>query len=214
MKLFKNRMEAALQLVDPLKSSLQKRPLILAIPRGGVPMGSVLASQLEGDLDVVLVHKMGAPGQQELAIGAVDELGEAYLHPYAKELKIPKFYLEEEKLEQLHVLKKRRNQFTPHRKPLDPKGRTIIVVDDGIATGSTMIAALCSIRSKNPERLIVAVPVASAQSLRTIEKYADQVVCLQTPDPFYAVGEFYDDFSQVSDQEVIDLLNKEEAKSA
>lgn len=214
MKIFENRTDAAMQLAAQLSLYRHKNPLILAIPRGGVPIGAILAAQLDGELDVALVHKLGAPGQPELAIGAVDEDGEIYLHPYAAQMEVPKFYLEEEKLEQLHVLRKRRHLFTPHRPPLDPKDRTVIIVDDGIATGSTMIAALHATRAKNPKELIVAVPVSSKDSLKAVKKISDKVYCLETPEPFYAVGQFYRDFSQVSDDEVIDVLKKKEAKSA
>jgi putative phosphoribosyl transferase len=213
MVFFKDRSDAAYQLVERLSSYKKKHPLILAIPRGGIPMGAILAQQLQGDLDIVLVHKLGAPAQPELAIGAVDEGGEIYLHPYAKRLQVPKFYLEEEKLEQLHTLKQRRRLFTPHREPLEMKDRYVIVVDDGIATGSTMVAALHCIRTKKPKEIIVAVPVASVEAFKTVKKSADHVVCLDTPEPFYAVGQFYEDFSQVSDEEVIELLNPGKVKS-
>lgn len=213
MTFFENRTDAAIQLAEKLDSYKDKHPLILAIPRGGVPMGSILAEKLQGDLDVVLVHKLGAPDQPELAIGAVDEAGEIYLHPYAKRLHVPQFYLEEEKLEQLHILKQRRRLFTPHRQPLNPRGRYVIIIDDGIATGSTMVAAIQCIRNKDPKEIVVAAPVASVEAFNTIQKTADRVVCLDTPEPFYAVGQFYEDFSQVSDEEVIDLLKPGKAES-
>jgi predicted phosphoribosyltransferase len=210
---FKDRDDAARRLAKELASYKDKNPLILAIPRGGVPMGAILAEQLHGELDVVLVHKLGAPDQPELAIGAVDEAGEIYLHPYAKKLGVPGVYLEEEKLEQLHTLGQRRRLFTPHRQPLDPRGRHVIIVDDGVATGSTMAAAIHCIRNKNPKEITVAVPVASIEAYNTIKKKADHVVCLDTPEPFYAVGQFYENFSQVSDEEVIVLLNPGKARS-
>lgn len=214
MYLFKNRSDAALQLSDQFTLSLLKNPLVLAIPRGGVPIGSILARQLMGDLDVVLVHKLGAPGQPELAIGAVDESGNCFIHDYAKKLGISGSYLEEEKLKQLKDLRRRRQLFTPHRQPIDPSGRDVLIVDDGVATGSTMVSALCSLKKLHPRRLIVAVPVASPSALRAIAKYADQVVCLFAPEPFFGVGQFYEDFSQISDEEVIQTLNQKEVKSA
>jgi predicted phosphoribosyltransferase len=214
MYLFKNRTDAALQLCDQFSLSLLKNPLVLAIPRGGVPIGSVLARQLKGDLDIVLVHKLGAPGQPELAIGAVDESGNGFIHDYAQKLGVSEHYLEEEKLKQLKGLRKRRKLFTPHRQPLDPSGRDVLIVDDGIATGSTMVAALRSLKKLHPRRLIVTVPVASPSALREIAKYADQVVCLFAPEPFFGVGQFYEDFSQVSDEEVIQILSQKEVKSA
>ena len=205
--IFKDRMEAADRLAEALSPYRGQSPLILAIPRGAVPMADRIAKELDGELDVVLVRKLGAPGQPELAVGAVDESGEVYLHPYAQALHIPATYLEEEKLEQLHTLRQRRRLYTPERPPLDPKDRVVIVVDDGIATGSTMIAALKAIKEKGPKKLIAAVSVAPADSAKGLGKTADEVLCLATPEPFYAVGQFFEDFSQVDDKEVIALLN-------
>ena len=212
--IFKDRMEAGTRLAEALGAYRGQNPLVLAIPRGAVPMAYRIAKELEGELDVVLVHKLGAPGQPELAVGAVDESGEVYLHPYAKELRIPDTYIEEEKLEQLHTLRQRRRLYTPGRPSLDPKDRVVIVVDDGIATGSTMIAALKAIKGKGPQKLIAAVGVAPPESVKRLEETADEVVCIATPEPFYAVGQFFGDFSQVDDKEVIALLNPKERKSA
>jgi len=203
---FRNREQAAKALVEALRSYRGKNPLILAIPRGAVPMAKILAEDLEGELDVVLVHKLGAPGQPELAIGAVDETGFVYWADHARAMGIPQEYLQSEKEEQLTLLRKRRAQYTPIRPPIDPEGRITVVLDDGIATGSTMIAALQALRAKNPSKLIAATAVSPPETLRRLGNYADEVVCLAAPGDFYAVGQFFEDFSPVSDSEVIQIL--------
>lgn len=204
---FKNREEAACLLAGKLAEYRGKNPLILAIPRGAVPMGYVLAKQLQGELDVVLVRKLRAPHQPEFAMGAVDEDGHVYLNPQAKELNISKFYLEQEKEEQLQTLRRRRNNYTPNRSSLNPKGRVVILVDDGVATGSTMISAIQTVRMKNPSQIVVATAVSPPDTIRRLKEFADKIVCLEVPDDFSAVGQFFKDFSQVPDEEVIALLN-------
>ena len=202
--MFRDRLDAAEKLAHVLKPYRGRHPLVLAIPRGAVPMGKIIAQALNGELDVVLVRKLRAPGNPEFAIGSVDETGWTYLSSYAGQLS--QKYLEEEKTAQLAVMRERRASYTPIRAPIDPEGRIVIVVDDGLATGSTMIAALHALRAKHPEKLVCAVPVAPADTLEKISPYADEVVCLDTPDPFYAVGQFYQDFPQVEDEEVIETL--------
>jgi predicted phosphoribosyltransferase len=186
-----------------------KNPLVLAIPRGAIRMAEIIADALGGELDVVLVHKLGAPGQPELAIGAVDEAGNVFLSGYG--LDIDSGYIETEKQAQLDVLRKRRARYTPSRGAIDPHDRIVIVVDDGIATGSTMTAALRAVRRSKPKKLIGAVAVASAGAARAIAREADAIVCLNVPADFYAVGQFFEDFSQVSDEEVVEILQKREA---
>lgn len=211
---FKNRHEAALRLAEVLKKYRGKNPLVLAIPRGAVPMGKIIAEALGGELDVMLVRKLRAPGQPELAVGAIDEAGDYYLHPYAQQLDLTDEYLEGEKRFQLQTLRERRRRYTPARPPIDPKGRIVILVDDGIATGSTMRAALHAIRSKIPAQLVVAIGVAPPDTLQGLESYADEIVCLETPASFHAVGQFFEDFSQVSDEEVMALLGPGMAKKS
>lgn len=201
-------MDAARQLAEKLAPYQGEKPLVLAIPRGAVPMAHHIAQSLRGDLDVVLVRKLGAPNQPELAVGAVDESGEVHLHPYAEQLHLSQNYLEGEKEDQIETLRERRASYTPHRPPIPPKGRVVIIVDDGIATGSTMSAAIHAIRAKKPKKLIVAVGVAPPDTIRRLKNEADEVLCLATPDPFYAVGQFFQDFSQVSDSEVVKLLEE------
>lgn len=207
-------MDAARQLAEKLAPYSKEKPLVLAIPRGAVPMAYFIAHSLKGELDVVLVRKLGAPNQPELAVGAVDESGEVYLHPYAEQLHLSQNYLEGEKEDQIETLRERRASYTPHRPPIPPEGRVVIIVDDGIATGSTMSAAIHAIRAKKPKKIIVAVGVAPPDTIRRLKGEADEVVCLATPDPFYAVGQFFQDFSQVSDSEVIKLLEEGEQNLA
>lgn len=206
MMLFANRMEAAQKLTDALSEYRGKNPLVLAIPRGAVPMAKLIAEQLRGDMDVVLVRKLRAPGNPEFAIGSIDESGWVYLTEYADRVDADAHYLEREKALQLQTIKERRAQYTPMHPPVDPTGRIVIVVDDGLATGSTMIAALHALRNRNPAELICAVPVAPPETIKKLQGKADRIVCLSVPDDFYAVGQFYRDFPQVDDDEVIACL--------
>ncbi len=204
--MFRDRNDAANQLAKQLDHYSDCHPLILAIPRGAVPMGKMIADMLSGDLDVVLVRKLRAPGNPEFAIGSIDESGWTYLADYAGQFMHDPQYIEAEKAAQLKTMQERRKQYTPIRLPFDPENRIVIVIDDGLATGSTMIAALHALKAKHPKKLICAVPVAPPDTLEKIKPYADEIVCLNSPRDFYAVGQFYQDFPQVSDEEVIQSL--------
>lgn len=204
--MFQDREEATRQLAARLAAYRGQHPLVLAIPRGAVPMGKLLAERLEGEFDVVLVRKLRAPFQPELAIGAVDESGWTTIAPYAASAGADPDYIAEEKQHQLQILRSRRAMYSPLRTPVNPAGRTVIVVDDGLATGATMIAALHGLRQRQPLKLVCAVPVSSPEALELIRPMADEVVCLLTPPDFEAVGQHYRHFPQVTDEEVVALL--------
>ncbi|HSN85984.1 MAG TPA: phosphoribosyltransferase family protein [Thermoanaerobaculia bacterium] len=204
--LFRNREEAARRLAVKQAKYRGWNPLILAIPRGAVPMGRILAEELDGELDVVLVRKIGAPGNPELAIGSVAESGETVASPWAEEAGIPQSWVEQEARRQLAILKQRRRLYTPDRLAADPAERVVIVLDDGVATGATLLAALEQVRARGPRKLIAAMAVAPEEAVAKLARVADEVVCLSSPEPFFAVSLFFDDFSQVTDGEVVALL--------
>lgn len=204
---FRNRKEAATLLAQELRKPRGADSLlVLAIPRGAVLMGRVLADALGGELDVVLVHKIGAPGNPEYAVGAVSEFEDVYLTDAVDMYSIPQGYIDHQVKVQIEMMKARRKLFTPGRPPLDPRGRTAVIVDDGIATGSTMLVAAHCVRARGPSRLIVASPVASQSAVSLIRKEVDEVVVLDVPTPFMAVSQFYEEFAQVSDDEVKAVL--------
>jgi len=182
-----------------------QHPLVLAIPRGAVPMGKIVADALDGDLDVVLVRKLRAPQNPELAIGSIDETGAVYLDPELGSI-WTEAYLDNEKQVQLETLRRRRDMYAAAGSRIAAAGRIVIVLDDGIATGSTMIAALRAVRAQHPAKLVAATGVASADTLRLIGREADEVVCVETPEVLMAIGYFFRDFSQVSDEEVLRTL--------
>ncbi|MEQ5802942.1 phosphoribosyltransferase family protein [Halomonas sp. H10-9-1] len=202
--MFRHRLEAAERLAERLGHLAGQHPLVLAIPRGGVPMGRVIADALEGELDVVLVRKIGAPGNPEYAIGAVSEDGSVHLEETAGEY--PGDWIAREVERQQALIGERRRRYTPVRSPIDPSGHTVVVVDDGSATGATMAAALTALRQRGPARLIAALGVAPPDTLARLKALADEVVCGEVPERFGSVGRFFADFDQVSDDDVVRLL--------
>jgi putative phosphoribosyl transferase len=204
--MFDDRLDAARRLATRLAPLRGQRPLVLAIPRGAVPMARVIAEAIDGELDVVLVRKLRAPGQPEYAVGAVDETGWTYIAPHAAAMGADAPYLDQERATQLATIAQRRVRYTPLRPSIDPAGRVVVIVDDGLATGATMLAALHGVRARGPAQLICAVPVAPASTLAQVAALADEVVCLETPADFRAVGQFYRSFPPVEDHEVEALL--------
>lgn len=204
--MFKDRLDAARQLSKALKKYEGQNPLILAIPRGAVPMSAWIADVLHGQMDVVLVRKLRAPLQPEVAIGAVDETGRAYLSPCAATPGIAPQYVKDEIKLQMQTLKARRQQYSQIRAPIPVQGRVVIVVDDGLATGATMMSALKAVRQHHPQRLVCAIPVASPDALSKIKPLADETVCLHAPEDFMAVAQFYQQFPQVDDAQVMASL--------
>jgi predicted phosphoribosyltransferase len=211
---FADRNDAAERLAQALLAYRGQHPLVLAIPRGAVPMAAVLANRLEGEVDLVLVRKLHAPGAPEFAIGSVDESGWVYLSPHAGAVGGTPDYVNEQKQLQLRELARRRDRYTPGRARADVAGRVVIVVDDGLATGATMVAALHAVRQRGPARLVCAVPVASREAVALVRQHCDEVVCLEVPHRFNAVGEFYRSFPQLEDEEVIALLRAAPPSSA
>jgi predicted phosphoribosyltransferase len=205
--MFRDRVDAGQQLALRLRQRTWTRPVVLAIPRGGVVIGAVLARELGADLDVVLSRKLRAPTQPELAIGAIREDGAIILNHHARAVPhLTDEYIEREGQHQLAEIVRRKRVLRSVRPPVPVAGRSVIVTDDGIATGSTMIAALQTVRSEHPREVIVAAPVAAPDRLAEIRRWCDDVVCLLAPEDFWAIGQFYEDFSPVEDDEVIALL--------
>ncbi|MFN9966398.1 MAG: phosphoribosyltransferase [Lysobacteraceae bacterium] len=203
---FLDRESAGHALAAALASHAGAGALVLAIPRGGVPVGRVVADRLHADLDVVLVRKIGAPGNPEFAIGAVDEQGHVHLERHAARSGADGAYVEERAAAEGARIRQRRERYGHGRPPTPVAGRTGIVGDDGLATGATRAAALKAVRAGKPAHLVCAVPVAARDSLATVAPHADAGVCLATPSPFEAVGLHYLRFPQVSDDEVVALL--------
>jgi predicted phosphoribosyltransferase len=207
--MFHDREDAAIQLAARLRGRDLRNPLVLAIPRGGMVTGAVLARELGADLDIVLARKLRAPGQPELAIGAVSEMGQTYLNHHAQRFPgLENEYMAAERQYQLAEINRRRQLFRAIRPQAPVAGRSVIVTDDGIATGATMIAALKVLRTQKPYEVIVAVPVASPDRLAQVSQWCDDVVCLLCSEEFWAVGQFYENFRQTTDDEVAGLLRE------
>lgn len=206
---FRDRRDAGQQLAERLESYRQARPVVFAIPRGGVPVGAEVARGLNAELDVVVARKLGAPFHAELALGAVTSDGERFLNQeIISELQVDDAYLDRITREQGEEARRREHRFRGGRLEAPVQGRTVLLVDDGLATGATMRAAARSLRKRAPGRLVVAVPVGSREACAALHEDADDVICLAQPDPFYAIGLHYQSFEQVDDAEVITLLQQ------
>ena len=205
--MFRDRADAARRLAAALQGRELRAPLVLGIPRGGVVLGAVLARELGAELDVVLARKLRSPDNPEVAVGAVSETGEVYLNHYAEEnWEAWQDHLAREIQHQQAEIARYRELFRAIRPQVPVAGRSVILTDDGIATGSTMLAAIHVLRAQSPHELILAVPVAVPDALQAIGLQCDHVVCLHAPEHFLAIGYFYQDFAQVSDEEVLELL--------
>jgi putative phosphoribosyl transferase len=214
--LFRNRQEAGRRLAAELGRFKNAQPVVLALPRGGVPVGFEIALALHASLDVVLVRKIGAPGMSELAIGAIvdgEQLDKIIDSKLVAELAVPQSYLDAEIARQAAEIERRRRVYFKGRAPVTVAGRAALVVDDGIATGATVRAALRAIRRRSPAKLVLAVPVAPEHTIAALRPEVDEIVCLATPEEFYAIGQFYADFRQVDDEDVVTLLDRAHQRS-
>lgn len=207
--MFKNRQEAAVVLAEKLLKYKDEEPVIIALPRGGVPVGYEIARKLKAKLDIIIVRKLGAPGNEELAIGALVEAKEPqalFNDEIVRMLGVSQEYIDKAIARQTQEIQRRQNLYRHGETITDVNGRVVIIVDDGIATGATMRSAIKALRSRKPKKIVVAVPVAPADTIEVIKREADEVVVLQVPEIFYAVGAHYEDFAQTTDEEVVVLL--------
>ncbi len=213
--MFKDRREAGKLLAERLLSFAEAKPIVYALPRGGLPVADEVAKSLKAPLDLILVRKLGAPGHQELAIGALVD-GAApttILHQdIIAELDVPDSYIKSAEATALAEIERRRKLYMKDRPALSPKDRTVIIVDDGLATGATMEAAVAAIRKAGAARIIVAVPVAPRETMGRLKQAADNVIALETPYPFWSVGSWYRSFPQLTDEDVVETLARRHAE--
>ena len=207
--MFRDRNDAALQLAARLKRYRGQNPLVLGIPRGGVVIASVLARELKGDPDIILTRKLGTPGSPELAMGSIDEAGNLHLNlSIISALRISKEQIEKEKLRQMDVIRRRAESYRRIYPKIPLEGRTVIITDDGIATGATLKVAIDMVKAAGVERTVVAIPVGPPENVAEIKQEVDDVTCLLAPANFQAVGQFYESFLQVEDEDVERILRE------
>ena len=209
MRRFRDRAEAGQLLAERLvEYATRDDVVVFALPRGGVPVGFEVARRLGAPLDVLLVRKLGVPGQEELAMGALASGGTRVLNEeLVSQLRVPTELIERVAAAEAIELERRERLYRGSRPTADVAGRVVILVDDGLATGATMRAAAVALRSRRPSHIVVAVPTGSGAAVEMLGRVADDVICLSSPEPFYAVGMSYDDFSEVADDEVRALLS-------
>jgi putative phosphoribosyl transferase len=207
--LFYDRTDAGRRLAKLLKRRIQGPCIVLAIPRGGVVVGYEVAKELGCPLDVVISRKVGAPAQPELAVGAVAEDGVVFVdEEIAGLVGVSRDYVERRAREELREVRRRAEEYRGGREMPDLSGKTVILVDDGLATGLTMMAGVHMARNKGAEKVVVAVPVSPPETVAKLRRHADEVICLETPTNFYAIGQFYDRFDQLTDEETNSILRK------
>jgi putative phosphoribosyl transferase len=214
MAYFADRVEAGKRLASALADFAGKKAIVLAIPRGGVVVGYEIAKALNLSLDVIIPRKIGAPDNPELAIGAMTEDGTIILDDnLVTYIGVSQDYIKEESERQKSEIERRLKKYRQNEPYPDLKGRNVIIVDDGIATGSTMKAALASVKNRGARTVTIAVPVGPPSTIKELKKQADRVICPYTPEYFQAIGQFYADFNQTTDEEVIQLLKRSKQKS-
>jgi putative phosphoribosyl transferase len=208
--IYRNRSDAGKHLAAQLANYANRDDvLVLALPRGGVPVAFEVAKALHAQLDIFLVRKLGVPGHEELAMGAISTGGVRVLNQDVVDyLGIPANVIDAIAADELHELERRERTYRGNRPEPDVREKTVILVDDGLATGSTMRAAAAALRQQKPERIVVAVPVSAPQTCNEYRMGVDEIICANTPEPFFGVGQWYQDFSQTTDEEVRDLLEQ------
>jgi putative phosphoribosyl transferase len=212
---FADRVEAGRLLAAELKEYAGKKAVVLGIPRGGMAVAREIAVGIEAELDIVLSRKLRSPGQPELAFGAISEDGQVSLNQEVVQmLDISPDYIESEKAFQMAEITRRNRIFREARPRVPLDGRIVIITDDGVATGATFKAALVAARHENPNKLIAALPVGPEDTIKSLAKNADEMICLRSPEVFSAVGQFYRRFEQLEDEDVLEILREETLRSA
>jgi putative phosphoribosyl transferase len=212
--LYRDRREGAARLARAFKGIPLSNPIVLAIPRGGVVTGSVLAREIGAELDIIVSRKLGSPGQPELAMGAVMHDGTVFMNEeVVSYMGASRGYVQEETKQQMDEARRRLRVYRGDRAYPKLRDRSVIIVDDGVATGATMITALRWVRSQGAKEVIAATPVAPLETFVRLKREADRVVCPELPEPFFAIGQFYEDFPATTDEEVVHLLRERQGES-